>query len=521
MFPIIPLIVRWVGDQRRVALKASTAALAIVFALFLLAGCSDQPSEATTVSEAAVILTDEADEQSPPTVPQTEEPEIVPEDTSAAAEDGDPASTLEVIEEIATPNATDTPEPQPGETDEPAEEPEAAGISAEIEADRSEIEANVVEVRGLEPKEPVVVTLLSREELRLRIEEELLADYSAEEARNDAIVMSAFDFFSEDFDLYGFMLDLLSEEIAGFYDPETDEFVLISEDDEFDVLEKLTHAHEYVHALQDQHYDLENLYDDTLDSEASAALSALAEGDATMVQTIYIIEGYLSTDELLAALTEAMDIETPILDNAPPVMAREMMFPYLEGVSFVEALYMEGGFDAVDQAWEDPPQSTEHILHPQRYLDGDSPQVVALAPLTSTLGAGWQMIDEDIVGELYLREYLIQQLDDRAVDIAATGWGGDRYAIYWNDDAESLVMLLRLTWDTEVDGDEFINAYQEYPSGLFDTRSRKQPDGGFCWEGDGVICLYVFDGDTIIIRAPNLDIASAIAAEQQAFMSSE
>jgi hypothetical protein len=197
------------------------------------------------------------------------------------------------------------------------------------------------------------------------------------------------------------------------------------------------------------------------------------------------------------------------------------MFPYIEGVAFVEALYMLDGFDAVDQAWDDPPQSTEHILHPQRYLDGDSPQVVSLVPLTDTLGAGWQLIDEDIVGEFYLREYLDQQLESRAVEIAATGWGGDRYAIYWNDDAESIVMLLRLAWDTAADGDEFFNAYQEYPGGLFGSKSRKQPDGGLCWVGDDVLCLYRFDGDTIISRAPDLELAAAIAAEQLAFMGSE
>jgi hypothetical protein len=82
-------------------------------------------------------------------------------------------------------------------------------------------------------------------------------------------------------------------------------------------------------------------------------------------------------------------------------------------------------------------------------------------------------------------------------------------------------MLLRLAWDTAADGNEFFNAYQEYPGGLFGSKSRKQPDGGLCWVGDDVLCLYRFDGDTIISRAPNLELAAAIAAEQLAFMGSE
>ena len=330
--------------------------------------------------------------------------------------------------------------------------------------------------------------------------------------------MSSFDFFSKDFDLYAFTLDLLTEEIAGFYDPETDEFVLINEDEEFDVLEQLTHAHEFVHALQDQHFDLEQLDDDSLDSEASMALSALAEGDATLVQSLYLIEGYLSPDELLAALSESLDVDTSILDEAPPVLARELMFPYLEGVEFVQALYTNGGFDAVDQAWQDPPQSTEHILHPQRYIDGDSPQIVSLAPLTDTLGAGWQLLDQDIIGELYLREYLIQQLDQQKVDIAATGWGGDQYAVYWNESDEDLVLVLRITWDSPADNAEFMDLYREYPGEVLGSKSRKQPDGGQCWEGNEVICLYSFRDETIIIKASTLDQATKVAAEQLEFM---
>lgn len=521
MFDKHHLIERQAGMRRKATKLSSISALAVILALPMLASCGDQASDATAVPEATVIESDRATDESSPTIPSTEQPVIIPEDTIVATEENAPETTPESGEAIATLVPTETPEATLVETAEPTAEPKSGESLEEIEAARAEIEANVVELRGLEPMDPVVVTLLSRDELRQRIDEEFLADYSAEDARNDAIVMSAFDFFSADFDLYGFTLDLLSEEIAGYYDPETDEFVLISEDDEFGVLEKLTHAHEYVHALQDQHYDLEQFDDDSLDSEASVALSALVEGDATMVQTIYIIEGYLSTEELLAALAEAMEIETPILDNAPPVLARGLMFPYIEGMAFVEALYMLDGFDTVDQAWENPPQSTEHILHPQRYLDGDLPQVVSLVPLTDTLGQGWHLVDEDIFGELYLREYLDQQLESQAVENAATGWGGDRYAIYWNDDTESIVMLLRLAWDTDADGEEFRDAYQEYPGGLFDAKSRKQPDGGLCWEGDDVICLYMFDGDTMISRAPNLELAATIAAEQLAFMGSE
>lgn len=524
MYDIIRSIVCFSGARNANARVMRGIVLLSVPVIFLLASCSDSVSQQETGLDVTDSNTSpETDEPSPKTSP-TEEPAssatIVNDEPESDAPTEDPtvalATSTPVPEDIVVPE--DSPAADPTKAAESTSASINGDITTEVNAVRSQIEDNVVEVRGLEPKGFVEVTLLDRDELRERLEEEILAEYSAEEARDDAIVMSAFDFFPMDFDLYSFTLDLLTEEIAGFYDPETDEFVLINDDEEFDVLEQLTHAHEYVHALQDQHFNLEQLGDDSLDSDASMALSALAEGDATMVQTLYLIEGYLTPDELLAALSASLDVDTSILDDAPPVLARELMFPYLEGVEFVQALYTSGGFEAVDQAWQDPPQSTEHILHPQRYIDGDSPKIVSLAPMTDTLGAGWQLLDQDIVGELYLREYLVQQLDEQKVDIAATGWGGDQYAVYWNESDDDLVLLVRLVWDSPADNTEFVDAYREYPSGVLGSKARKQPDGGQCWEGDEVICLYSFRDETIIIKASTLDQATKVAAEQLEFM---
>ncbi|MCI0394887.1 MAG: hypothetical protein L0332_14435 [Chloroflexi bacterium] len=419
-------------------------------------------------------------------------------------------SPTTTVESTATSRPPASPTPieaeEPSPTSPPVEDPHAD--------ERAEIEANVVEIRGLEPLEPVVPTLLTVAGLRQQLEADLAEDYSPEESRNDAIALSAFDFLAADFDLYTFTLDLYTEQVAGYYDPETNEFVVISDDDEFDVLEQWTHAHEYVHALQDQHFNLDLLDDEMLDSEASFALRALAEGDATLVQTLYLFGGYFSQAELGEILEAAGEVDTTVLDSGPPILARNLEFPYISGLEFVQALYEAGGFESVNEAWENPPQTTEHILHPDRYLAGDAPQVVALAPLTETLGAGWQQVDEDIFGEFFLRQYLAQQLDESAVETAATGWGGDRYAVYWNEDRQSLVMLLRLAWDTAADGDEFANAYAAYPAALFGSAAQSQPDGGQCWQGGDVICLYRLDNETLIVRVPDLATAAAVAAQQ-------
>jgi hypothetical protein len=415
------------------------------------------------------------------------------------------------------PTSTDTP---PQTATPPQSGPSATAVPnggddpfAEI---RQQIEANVLDIRGLAQLDPVIPTVLSSGELRQRLETDFNEDYSPEQGRLDAITLSAFDFLEPDFDLYNFTIDLLTEQVAGFYDPETDEFVVVSEGGgaSFSALEQLTHAHEFVHALQDQHFALDMLSNDSLDSEAAFALRALAEGDATLAQTLYLEEGYFTQEQLLEILAEFGSIDSTIFDSAPPILANELTFPYSKGLEFVQTLYDQGGYAAVDAAWADLPQSTEQIIHPERYLAGDAPQIVALQPLTDTLGAGWQRLDEDVLGEFYLREYLAQQLTANETEQAATGWGGDRYAVYWNEETESLVMVLRLVWDTSADSAEFAAAYQLYVGALFGPGGQSQPDGGLCWQGTDVICLYQNGDETLIVRAPDLERAAAIAAVQ-------
>lgn len=378
---------------------------------------------------------------------------------------------------------------------------------------RARIEANVAKLRGLEPLEPIVPTLLTPAELRVRFEADFAEDYSVEEAADDVLVYFAFDLLGRDFPLYDFLIDLYSGSVGGFYDPDTAEFVVVSGDSELDELEQWTHAHEFMHALQDQHFGLDRIGDDTLDSEARAALRALAEGEAEWLQLQYILQGYFNETELRALLDLATTQDTSLLEAAPDILRNDLAFPYEAGSAFVEALYEVGGWEAINDAWAKLPRSTEHILHPDRYRAGDVPQLVALAPLTGTLGADWELLDEDILGEFYLREYLSRQLGSGAVDRAATGWGGDRYAVYLSRPADALVMVLRSVWDSEGDSAEFLAAYTDYATARYAADGVTQPDDATCWTGADVTCLWSLGpAETLIVRAPDADLAAVIAA---------
>ena len=127
---------------------------------------------------------------------------------------------------------------------------------------------------------------------------------------------------------------------------------------------------------------------------------------------------------------------------------------------FIEALAsaQPGSYKGVNDALADPPQSTEQVLHPEKYLDKprDEPMPVSLPPLTNTLGAGWTYRDTDTMGEFDLKEMLqINNVDDAN---AWEGWGGGRYALYQKGDAA--LVILGTVWDTSTDATEFNAAMQ-------------------------------------------------------------
>ncbi len=376
---------------------------------------------------------------------------------------------------------------------------------------RAEVEANVTELRGLSLLEPITPVVLTRDQLRDRVSADFAAEVTPQEARDDVLELSAFDFMARDYDLYTAQVELQSEGILGFYDPETAEFVVVNDGALLDPAAQWTHAHEFVHALQDQHYDLEALTDDSLDSEAQAAVRALAEGEAELVQYLYLFDGdYFTAREVDAILNDPAQNDASYLRDFPPILVSSLSFPYTSGVDFVTDLYRQDGFAAIDAAWANPPRSTEQILHPERYLAGDAPQVVAMVPLTDTLGAGWRQVDEDVMGEFYLREYLDQQLPAVTVDRMATGWGGDRYVIFWNEATRDLVMGLRLVWDDPADAAEFAAEYPAYPAALYGVAGAPGPDGSTCWSGGDVICFMQNGGESFIVRGPDLTTATAV-----------
>jgi hypothetical protein len=385
------------------------------------------------------------------------------------------------------------------------------------------IEERVSELRGLETLEPVPLTYLTTEELRQQMTEEFEKDYSPQEARDDALLYAAFDLMDLDVDLFQLLIDLQTEQVLGFYDPDTQEMYVVKSGQEPGTLERWTFSHEYTHALQDQHFDLQALGftnqgdEEKKDSEQQFAIRSLVEGDASLLMQQYALQ-YFDLSEMQAVLDESLAADSTVLDSAPRIVRESLLFPYEQGLTFVLALFKDGGWSAIDAAYGAPPVSTEQIIHPDRYPE-DVPQLVSLPPLTDTLGSGWRLVDEDVMGEFGLRIYLdvYPPVSEGAPspEAAADGWGGDRYAVYWREDETGFVLALRSVWDTAADADEFFQAYTGFATARFGGAPDRQTGGDrMLWFGDDALSLTRNDRDEILVLiAPGeatLDNVSAL-----------
>ncbi len=418
----------------------------LLIAALLLAGCGgrgDSTPTSTPTTEAAPMQEVET---------PTSEPEV----------------------EITSPATPEEPTDEATATAEPTAEAAPTEVTTTEDPEVDAIVQDVARLRGLEVKAPIELRYKTKEQLRKELLEYVNEEYPRSEARADERVFTAFGLIDEDTDLRKLFVDLYTEQIAGSYDPETDELYVIKSGGELTAVEELTYAHEIVHALQDQHFDLEALsepYEDKND-DASVAISSLVEGDAVLFQ----FRDYArEKPELLAGYLEAVgQKDFPVLQGAPPIIASTLLFPYEAGANFVMALQNQGGWEAVDAAYEDPPTSTEQILHPDRYLDRDEPTDLKLPDISSALGPGWKKLEQNLFGEFQTRILLEGEGRVEQARAAAEGWDADWFALWANGDQE--VVVWQSAWDSEEDAQEFARALRAYDEARFEAPYAEQGD---------------------------------------------
>jgi hypothetical protein len=374
------------------------------------------------------------------------------------------------------------------------------------------IEDQVAILRGIQSLRPVERVLLTQTQLRQRVMDDFLADYSEEEALTDARVLALFGLLEPDFDLWNFYADLYTEQIAGFYDDDGEEMAIICGAD-FGGPERITFAHEFTHALQDQLYDLEEGlgYNDEqceADSERCAGVQALVEGDASLLEEQWF-RTYATEDDLTELMDFYATFESPVYDSAPRFIREDLLFPYLAGRTFVQTLYLEGGWAAVDQAYLNPPLSTEQILHPERY-PSDAPVWLEVPDLATALGGGWREIDRNVLGEWYTQLTLNEFLPKSDAAGAAEGWAGDYYLALLDEDSNRTALVLVTQWDTIGDQHEFDSAFRSYADARFGERLSSSTYEARWLGSVGFTLFERVSNQTLWILAPDEQIGRAL-----------
>lgn len=363
------------------------------------------------------------------------------------------------------------PSPPPETVSETAPAPTIDQAAAEEVVGR--VAEAIAEIRGLELLRPVPVEVVDDAAARDHMTRRVEIDGRLERFRATERAHRALGLVPEGLDTLEALMSAIEEQAGGFYDPETGRYYLL--DDMPAAMTSVITAHEMVHALEDQHHDLEARIRASEDSDDRAfAAAAVHEGSAMLAMSVY------AAREMLAGRLDPSEMEIGVPDDAlralPAVLVRQLAGVYVLGMRFMArgnpAGALAGGYPVEDAArvYADGPVSSEQILHPEKYWDPalrDDPVEVRIPDLAPLLGADWTRDAKGDLGELTLA---VLADPDASADVqaaalagpavwsndAARGWGGDAWESWSRDGATGVAVLV--AWDLESDAVEFLDA---------------------------------------------------------------
>jgi hypothetical protein len=315
----------------------------------------------------------------------------------------------------------------------------------------------IEEATGLKFKTPPKLEVRSRAQVR----EFLLAKFNeaqpSEQLRGEETAYKLFGLIPDTMQMRPFLLDLLTEQIVGYYDPQTKLLYVVQEAPE-DMAGVLV-SHELVHALQDQYVNLDSIQKATDNTDRQAAAQAVLEGQATYVQVKSALGGADLATRLPGGWDQMREVirqnqsSMPLFALAPMAIQESLLFPYLSGAEFMRRFERhKGGKSPLDSL----PVSTEQILDERAYfMERDDPSEVRLPP-----AAPGTVLHEQVMGEFGTRLFIYQHLKNNTTAIAAArGWDGDRYRVVRTPKGNALVWAI--LWDSPVDAAQFGDAVSE------------------------------------------------------------
>lgn len=361
---------------------------------------------------------------------------------------------------------------------------------------------DVEKIRELNFTNEVTVKLQSKDDFVRYVESEIQEQYGDTNMINDFVdAIHLLGALKDKVNFTETLKDMMASQAAAHYDYRSKIYYLLMSDMP-DFMLDVVSSHELCHALQDQHFDLKHLIMDPAISrdngDAALARQCLAEGDATIVMTWWGLAANMPDTppaQLSASVSLAVGVQSSMdfdmilnmmaqgpgedlrlgalagsiddLKKFPRFFVESMYMAYIQGAVAVDRVRTQGGWKAVNQLFKNPPSSTEQILHPGKLIgERDEPADVRIPALIKNPPEGWQVAEEDVLGEMGTKILFSIWQDKSATNsispaTAAAGWDGDRYYFLKNKQGHEL-LVWKSSWDTEKDAQEFETAMQHY-----------------------------------------------------------
>ncbi len=361
-----------------------------------------------------------------------------------------------------------------------------------------EITQQVSRIRGLEPKAPIKKGIETREEIARYLDRRVKEDYDEKDLLAEGRLLEQLGLIPGAAKYKDLVMKLLTEQVGGYYDPDEKTLFIagwLPVDQQRPVM-----AHEIAHALQDQYFDLGRMLKEDLErknDDEALAHKALAEGDGMAVMLDYLLEPagktFLELPDLVFVMRSQltlMESQFAVFREAPVYLKETLLFPYGYGAAFLQKARANGQpWAAVNKIYSDLPESTEQIMHPEKYFGSrDRPKLLKSEELIGSLGDRWHEGYSAVLGEFSLFVLLQLHLPEEKARKAAEGWGGDRVVLVDEAQGQGSFVLLDSVWDTAQDAEEFRQALEEWLPGRLPNagKSDETASGSTFVEGDVV-----------------------------------
>ncbi len=396
---------------------------------------------------------------------------------------------------------------------------------------------------GLPIQAPVKRALSSRSEVEKYLLDKLNDDQDAKRMQQGEVVLRKFGLLDRDFHLRPFLIELLKEQIAGYYDPKTKTVYILNWVDP--ETQKPVLVHELTHALQDQRVHLETWSDQTPDTvsqtasedndhiardEMDTARDAVTEGQAMAVFVNYELKPtgrtLLSDPALVQKLEDEMSSTSgsPVLARAPLLLSQSLIFPYQEGLGFTQDLWMDMGRNAAFAgALDHPPSSSWQIINPRFYEQRRQPPIPILPDIHPLVDAQYRPIDIGQIGQLDLRILTTLYGGPAAARSLSSAWNG---GIYWagqlrsattpqtQSQTSSIALLYLSSWTNSAAARAFATLDARELALKYDNVRpipQSDPDDRVFSTSEGTVLIRIHDRYVFTAESFDLDTARKLA----------